>query len=437
MLQLTPTAVLIPRRLRRPLRLHYEDIAAVAREGERLRLIRHAAPPLTSRACAEDMAALEAILAVDLGPLEDIEGLRAGLEGRLRLPGFAARPFVEALLRASVALNISDLHLQPDLEGRWRLSARLDGLLRPLMALPSHPAQRVIGRLKAMAAVQIHRVDKPQEGRAALGEGWIRLSFTPTVAGEAVTLRLFDRLKGQAQLASLGFGSALTARLERLSQRPRGLLLLSGPSGSGKTTTLYTLLRRRVAEAGLRALTVEDPVEYRLEGVVQMEARGEATQPDLLKAALRHDADLLVVGEAREAASVSLMLKAALTGHLVFATVHAGSPEEALRRLLSLGAPPDLLADVLLAVLNQRLLRQRCCPAGCPRCGGVGYLGRRAIGALLEADARLREALRAGEAWPESADLLNEAQARVAAGETDAAEVARVLGQPGEGGRDG
>lgn len=428
MLELSASGLQIRRPLRRARRLYYEDIESVEAQEGGARLTLHQGRALKVKAAPEVVVALQAILTPALGPLEHIDDLRARIQARLALPGFSARPFVEELLHGGVALNASDLHLQPNLHGGHGLSIRVDGALSQLTSTSPDQASRIIGRLKAMARAQVHRADQPQEGRVELAGGWARLSFTPSIAGEAVTARLFDRLKGEAELDGLGFEPGLTRRLDGLLRQPRGLLLFSGPSGSGKTTTLYTALRRRVAEGHIRALTVEDPVEYRLDGVVQLEARGATSGPDLLRAALRHDADLLVVGEAREADSVSLMLKAALTGHLVLATVHAGGPAEALSRLLSLGAPPELLSEVLLGALNQRLLRLRCCESGCARCDGAGYRGRRAVGALLEADDGLKATLRRGELLSDGPDLLNAARTLVSEGRTDAAELARVFG---------
>ncbi|MEZ4471289.1 MAG: ATPase, T2SS/T4P/T4SS family [bacterium] len=253
------------------------------------------------------------------------------------------------------------------------------------------------------------------------------VGLRPGVGGEAVTIRLFDRLEGEARLDERQFSPGLQAELARVLASPHGVLLFAGPSASGKTTTLYTALRMLLASAGgtRRALTVEDPVEYRLAGVVQLEPdphRG-VTGAELLRAALRQDADILVVGEARDAESVALMLRAGLTGHLVLGTVHAGNAAEAWARLAELGAEPAVLGRAVRGILAQRLLRRRCCAAGCPACGGTGHRGRTAVAELRVPDASWQ----AGA--PADDGLRADAARLVAAGVVDAAEVERVLGR--------
>ena len=345
-------------------------------------------------------------------------------------PGFATVPFVDWLLHSAVACRASDLHLSPTPDGA-AISIRVDGVLRAIDTLPIERATRVVNRLKSMAGARLHRDDVPQEGRIDLGAGHVRLGFTPGLGGEAVTARLFDRLKGEATLAQLGLSDADRGTLTGWLRAPRGAILFVGPSASGKTTTLYTALRQRLAEAEgtLRAVTVEDPVEYRLAEVVQLEADPERglTGVALLRAALRHDADVLMVGEVRDAESAALMMQAGMTGHLALGTLHAGDAAEALERLVHLGVRPADVATVVRGVVGQRLVRVPCgCVKGCVRCEQVGYRGRTAVVELLSVEAvqavigQGRAAIRAAAGLGDPADA--------ARGVTDAAEIERVFG---------
>ena len=346
-------------------------------------------------------------------------------------PGFATVPFVEWLLRSAVGCGASDLHLSPTPAGA-AISVRVDGVLRTIDTLPPARATRVVNRLKALAGARLHRDDIPQEGRIDLGAGHVRVGFTPGLGGEAVTARLFDRLKGEATLAGLGLGEADRATLSGWLRAPRGAILCVGPAASGKTTTLYTALRQRLAEAAgtVRAVTVEDPVEYRLADVVQLEADPERglTGVALLRAALRHDADLLMVGEVRDAESAALMIQAGMTGHLALGTLHAGDAAEALERLVHLGVRPEDIATVVRGVVGQRLVRVPCgCTAGCEGCEQTGYRGRTAVVELLAVDAVAAAIGRGRGAVRDAAGLGDLADA--ARGVTDPAEIERVFGR--------
>jgi general secretion pathway protein E len=406
----------------RPRVVYYEELRAVRAVDGRLSLDLHDGRVL--RVKTPDAETLAAAVHAVIAPLEvapaTLEALRAALSTWAASAGFTAAPVVDGLLRGAAALGASDLHIQPDASGAHLISLRLDGALHPVSALPAERGRRVVARFKVLAGLQSHRQDIPQEGRAPLDEGWVRLGLTPAVGGEALTVRLFDRLKGEATLGELGFDPDTLAAFRGLLAEPHGVVLLAGSSASGKTTTLYTALRHLLAEAGgtLRALTVEDPVEFALAGVTQLEADpargldGDA----LLRSALRQDADVLVVGEVRSAETAALLLRAGLTGHRVLGTIHAGSAEEAILRLREQGVPEALLGAALRGVLYQRLLRRRCCPAGCADCHGTGYRGRFAVGEVLT---------QGGDA---PVPALRRGRAAVAAGMTDAAELRRAFG---------
>lgn len=414
-------------------RWYYEDLrAARARDGALLLTRFDGREERIRLGVGEASEAADALSRIlDAPPEADTPArLAERLAVWLEAPGFATVPLVDWLLRSAVACGASDLHLSPERAGATRLTMRIDGVLRHLADLARPRAQRVINRLKALAGLKLHRDDIPQEGRADLGEGHVRLGFTPGIAGEAVTIRLFDRLKGAARLGDLGFAAEAQATLAAWLRAPRGAVLFAGPSASGKTTTAYTALRARLAaaEGTLRAVTVEDPVEYRLADVVQLEAdpgRG-LTGPALLRAALRHDADVLMVGEVRDAESAALLVQAGMTGHLALGTIHAGDAAEAVVRLLNFGVSATDLVSVVRGIVGQRLVRLPCCAAGCARCGGTRYRGRRAVAELLAIDA-IRQAITADHAALRAAAGLAPL-ATAADGITDAAEIERVFG---------
>ena len=338
---------------------------------------------------------------------------------RIALRGFFAPSLASYLLRAGAALGASDLHLEPGGSG-MTVSLRIDGWLHPAGEIPACDAARLTGRLKVLAGVHLHIVDAHQHGRVKVGdtEGDARITFVPTVTGAAITIRFFDQRKGRCTLPDLGLLPVEAEAIATALAAPEGLVVIAGPSGSGKTTTLYAALRHVLATRGgaARAITVEDPVEHRIEGVVQLEAHGER-MADLIRQALRLDAQVLCVGEVRDPASAALMVEAAHTGHLVLATLHAPSAERVAARLCDLGVDPEKLRASLRGVIAQRLVRLRCaCPKGAVAsgcgCGGTGYLGRAAVAEVLGATPSLAEALRA----------------RVAAGRTDDAESRRITG---------
>ena len=397
----------IKRSLGRTEERFYEELHSARQIGGGLSLQRHVGEALRlslGKARARELATvIQQILG---GPeqatsVHDVEGLGKAIERWLDLPGFSAVPFVDFLFRCAARLGASDLHWEP-VELGYRLSLRLHGHLRVVAAVPKAQGCRVVGRLKHMADVLVHRSDIIQEGRADLdGPGTdIRLSFVPSVRGESVTARLFDRLKGEANFRDLGFDPTLVQSMRRYTQS-NGLILFAGSSASGKTTTLYTLLRDLISGSGgaLRIVTVEDPVEYRLADIVQLEVCPERgnSYASLLRSVLRQDANVIVVGEIRDPETATLAVRAALTGHLVLSTVHAGTPTEALIRLLELGVPASMLASAVTAVLAQSLMADNATSHG-HRC---------AKGELVEMTPALAQSLQAA---PTSADLQEAAQ---------------------------
>ena len=360
---------------------------------------------------------------------------QAAVEGTELLRASEAQPIValvELLLSRSIELRASDIHVEAT-----RVRARVDGVLRELLVLPPHMRGAVVSRFKILAGLDIAVKRRPQDGRGVVKVGGrefaLRVSTLPAQGGEKVVLRLLESSGRAEPLAALGMAADHHAQLLRLLQRSHGLILVTGPTGSGKTTTLYAAL------AGLdrdsrNILTLEDPVEYRLPGLTQVQVNRRAGLgfAAALRATLRQDPDVIMVGELRDKRTVQTAMAAALTGHLVLSTLHTNDAPSAAARLVEMGAPPYLVAATLVGVLAQRLARRLCphcrvdveadpaelldlglpphattthVPQGCSRCDGTGYHGRIGIYELMPVTLEVRERLlRRG-----SADALREA----------------------------
>jgi len=350
---------------------------------------------------------------------------------------------VSRLLDQAAAARASDIHLEPAADGT-RVRLRIDGVLQPTETLAPdlHPA--LVSRVKILAGLDIAERRRPHDGRfthrVAGRELDLRVSILPTAHGESVVLRLLDAGHANHDLAALGLAADIRGALQAALDRGRGIVLVAGPTGSGKTTTLYAALAR-LAATGAKIVTAEDPVEYLLPGTVQVAAR-----PDLgldfaaiLRALLRHDPDVVLIGEIRDAETARIAVQAALTGHLVLATIHTTSAAGAVTRLLDMGVEDYLLTAALAAVLSQRLVRTlcpRCAGGGCPACRG-GFAGRTVIGELLTLGEELRGLIRgrAEEAALHGAairagmrPLIEDGRRAVAEGRTTLAEVLRVVG---------
>jgi len=376
---------------------------------------------------------------------------------------------VNRLLRQAVLSGASDLHVEPH-EGGLRARMRVDGMLRTVMDRSDVPVKRIVSRLKVMAGLDIAETRLPQDGRIALALGGrqidARVSSLPGHYGERVVLRILDLSAGLMPLADLGLSEAQQTLLRRLSALPNGIILATGPTGAGKTTTLYSLLQ--LANRNERNIvTVEDPIEYDLPGISQSQINAEIgmTFATGLRATLRQDPDVILVGEIRDGETAATATQAALTGHLVFSSLHANGSVGAVIRLRDLGVENFLIAATLRGVIAQRLLR-RLCPecrvahpvtpeaaahftrhglavpealhesTGCEACGDTGHAGRKGVFEMLEVGARLREAIDAGASEAEMArlalgaeeTLFGQGLAAVAAGEVSLPETLRVVG---------
>jgi len=392
------------------------------------------------------------------------EGADAGAEDESQRP--VAR-LVNALLTDAVKRNASDIHLEPE-RGFARFRYRVDGVLCQVCSLHKDHWPSIAVRVKVMAGLDIAEQRLPQDGHFSLSLAGhtvdFRVSTLPTVYGENIVLRVLDRERMTIALDKLGLDAQAQEALERMLERPEGMILMTGPTGSGKTTTLYALLNRlNTGETNI--MTLEDPVEYQLPAVRQCSL--DASQFDFaagVRAVLRQAPDILLIGEIRDEETARMSMRAAMTGHRVFATLHTVSALAALPRLASMGIPPDLLAGHLVGVVAQRLARRLCMrcrgtrrptpgerrllgmqsedrrplyrAVGCPQCGHSGYRGRLAIMEVLHLDPGLSALVAARASWPQLLERVRAAGARslsqagaqrVLEGATDLPELRRVI----------
>ena len=268
---------------------------------------------------------------------------------------------INALLTEAVKEGASDIHIEP-YENRLVVRFRIDGVLREVLAPQKAIANAVVSRIKVMAKLDIAEKRLPQDGRIGLRVAGrpvdVRVSTIPAGRGERVVLRLLDKQTGKLDLAELGMDDAVRARLEDMIARPHGILLVTGPTGSGKTTTLYGALLK-LNDASRNIMTVEDPIEYYIDGVgqTQVNTRVDMTFARGLRAILRQDPDVVMVGEIRDLETAEIAVQASLTGHLVLSTLHTNSAVGAVTRLRDMGVEPFLLSSSLIGVLAQRLVR--------------------------------------------------------------------------------
>ena len=314
---------------------------------------------------------------------------------------------LNALLTQAARDGASDIHIEP-YERHSSVRFRVDGTLREVVQPNRALHAALISRLKIMADLDIAERRMPQDGRISLRIGTravdVRVSTLPSAHGERAVLRLLDKSEGRLSLEALGMQGDVLARFEKLVTQPHGIVLVTGPTGSGKTTTLYAALSRLDADHS-NIMTVEDPIEYELAGVgqTQVNAKIELTFAKALRAILRQDPDIIMIGEIRDFETAQIAIQASLTGHLVLATLHTNDASSAVTRLTDMGVEPFLLSSSLLGVLAQRLVRKLCVHChgtGCAECGQTGYAGRSGVFELLVTDDAIRAQIhnRASEA---------------------------------------
>jgi general secretion pathway protein E len=374
---------------------------------------------------------------------------------------------INALLLEAVKEGASDVHVET-LEKRLVVRFRVDGVLRDVIEPRRALATLLVSRIKVMAKLDIAEKRVPQDGRVTLRLGGleidVRVSTIPSQHGERVVLRLLDRNAGRLDLTSLGMSAEDLAKFERMIERPHGVILVTGPTGSGKTTTLYAALNR-LNDRRRNIMTVEDPIEYALDGVGQMQVNSRI---DLdfargLRAILRQDPDVIMVGEIRDQETARVAVRSSMTGHLVLSTLHTNSAVGSVTRLIDMGVERYLLAPMVTGLIAQRLVRRLCpdcrrpdtateadrallgdvLPAGatvwravgCPTCRSDGYRGRTGIYELIEADEAFQALIHDGAseaaltqaARRSGPGLLEDGIAKIAAGATSVEEVARVV----------
>ena len=322
---------------------------------------------------------------------------------------------LNALLTQAARDGASDIHIEP-YERHSSVRFRVDGTLREVVQPNRALHAALISRLKIMADLDISEKRLPQDGRISLRIGTravdVRVSTLPSAHGERAVLRLLDKSESKLSLESVGMQGAVLRSFERLIAQPHGIILVTGPTGSGKTTTLYAALQRLDASAS-NIMTVEDPIEYELPGIgqTQINTKIDLTFAKALRAILRQDPDIIMIGEIRDFETAQIAIQASLTGHLVLATLHTNDAASAVTRLTDIGVEPFLLSSSLLGVLAQRLVRKRCIhcngpstgtvlSAGCAHCGHTGYSGRTGVFELLVTDDAVRAQIhnRASEA---------------------------------------
>jgi type IV pilus assembly protein PilB len=382
---------------------------------------------------------------------------------------------VNSIVMQAATDGASDIHFEPQ-EDSLLVRVRVDGVLNETQRIPKRMANGVTTRLKVLAKLDIAERRKPQDGRIALNARAvgrmldIRVAVLPTVEGEQVVMRLIDKSRKTPTLESLGLSETMRDKLAEIIRRPTGALLVTGPTGSGKSTTLYAALAE-INRPEINIITVEDPVEYRLAGInqVQINVKADMTFASALRSILRSDPDAIMVGEIRDAETAKMAIESALTGHMVFSTLHTNDAPGAMTRLNEMGVEPFLTGSAVSAVLAQRLTRKlctNCCEmytptndellaarispdmaaaregmvlyrkVGCPRCGRTGYKGRIGIFQLLVMNDELeslvaqnasRDELERAAAAAGMRSLWDDGIAKAAAGLTSLEELARVV----------
>ncbi|HED33629.1 MAG TPA: type II secretion system protein GspE, partial [Gammaproteobacteria bacterium] len=326
-------------------------------------------------------------------------------------------------------ISASDIHIEA-FENRMRIRFRVDGVLREILQPPKNIAPLVISRIKVMAKLDIAEKRVPQDGRISLKVAGrsvdVRVSTLPSGHGERIVLRLLDKQAGRLNVKHLGMSENDTENLSDLLHHPHGIILVTGPTGSGKTTTLYAGLTQ-LNDKSRNILTIEDPIEYYLDGIgqTQVNSKVEMTFAKGLRAILRQDPDVVMIGEIRDLETASIAVQASLTGHLVLSTLHTNTAIGSITRLRDMGVEPFLLASSLIGVLAQRLVRRLCphckephtaseseCewlgaeaseppqiykPNGCEECNHLGFAGRTGVYELVPIDTELQQMIHDGK----------------------------------------
>ena len=364
---------------------------------------------------------------------------------------------VDQLLAEGIQAGASDIHIEPEEQG-IAVRHRVDGLLRHARTLPRRVAPSLVSRVKILSGLDIADRLRPQDGRARVAvQGSVvdlRVSTLPASHGEKIVIRVLDGSAGLRTLDSIGFSGTDLVRIRSLLEQREGLVLVTGPTGSGKTTTLYAALRE-IQARGVNVVTVEDPIEYRLPGIVQVQVHERAglTFSAALRSIMRQDPDVILVGEIRDRETAEIAIQASLTGHLVLSTLHTNDAPSAVTRLMDIGVAGYQIATAVKGVIAQRLLRRRCTDCagrGCAACESSGHRGRLAVaevligspeferrvaaGASTEAIAEAARAAGCATLWESGLELVRRGETTMDELRRVAAEPVRVVTEPPPGG---
>jgi type II secretory ATPase GspE/PulE/Tfp pilus assembly ATPase PilB-like protein/8-oxo-dGTP pyrophosphatase MutT (NUDIX family) len=382
-------------------------------------------------------------------PTVEVEHLRGESDAAPPIPGIdtaaTVSALVDELLAAGISSRASDIHIETEEQG-IAVRHRVDGVLAVVRTLPRTLGPALVSRIKILSGLDIADRLRPQDGRARVAINGVavdlRVSTLPASHGEKVVIRVLDGRSTVPTLDGMGFHTEELDRIERLLQSREGLILVTGPTGSGKTTTLYAALRR-IKERGVNIVTVEDPIEYRLPGIVQVQVNEKAglTFATALRSIMRQDPDVVLIGEIRDRETAEIAIQASLTGHLVLSTLHTNDAPSAVTRLIDIGVASYKIATAVKGVLAQRLARRLCSSCrgvesnACPECGGSGFHGRLAIAEVLVATPEFERRVAAGESTERIAEaaradgmrsLWGSGMAHANAGRTTADEIGRV-----------
>ncbi len=441
-------------------RMHLAAPSAIA-----TRLDEYYRPEVSIESLLDATGANGALEMLDEAALEDA-GFDLGAEKA------ATRPIirlVDHIISEGISHRASDIHLEPQDSG-LQVTYRIDGVLRPMMRIPRAAATPLVSRIKIMSGLDIADRLRPQDGRARVSVDGkrvdLRISTLPASMGEKVVVRILDSNNTVLQLESLGARAADLERVNHLINLREGIILVTGPTGSGKTTTLYSALKT-IQTRGVNIVTVEDPVEYKLNGIVQVQVNEKAglTFAAALRSILRQDPDVVLVGEIRDRETAGIAIQASLTGHLVLSTLHTIDASSSVARLLDIGIEPYKIGAALKGVIAQRLVRRLCSacrepvstdvparlarwlppgallfkPKGCSECGQSGYRGRLALMEVLVTTAEVERRISSGESVERIAEAGREAGMQglweagidhVLEGNTDLDELVRVIEVP-------
>ncbi|MFH1504234.1 MAG: GspE/PulE family protein [Candidatus Omnitrophota bacterium] len=339
-------------------------------------------------------ASKQALIDMRLANLKEIKGKKEIIapieENSRKIEGLPVVKLVNDIINGGINAKASDIHLEPQ-DPEMIVRYRVDGVLRDIMTIPKHIQLMIISRIKVLANMDIAERRKPQDGHIVLkkdGKEYdFRISTLLTIDGEKIVMRIFDKSSMLIGLEQLGFTKNDETRFRELIKKPHGMILVTGPTGSGKTTTLYAVLKQLDSKEK-NIITIENPVEYKLERInqIQVDEGAQMTFSTGLRTILRQDPDIIMVGEIRDKETAEIAIQAALTGHLVFSTLHTNDAASAITRLVDMGVEPFLISSTIIGCLAQRLCRiicSECKSKGCDVCYNTGFKGRQGVFELM------------------------------------------------------